>query len=135
MNVTAVLAGAAAALSIGTALTTFFRGYKKRLEDAAKQPFIAGKEAMDAARAALELKDQQIKDVMERDRLLHQQLMEAQAARDSQQAQMGQLYTQMGQLRSENEQLKAEGVQFQERIQHLEATVAQLKAAMPPLAP
>jgi chromosome segregation ATPase len=109
---------------------TLFKGYKKRLEDAAKEPFIAGQAAMNAARAALELKDQQIKDVMDRDRLLHQQLMEAQAARDSQQAQVTQLYTQIGQLRTQNEQLKAEQVLSQERIQHLEATVAQLEAAM-----
>lgn len=135
MNATAILAGVAAAISIATALGTLYRGYKKRLEDSAKAPFIAGQAAMDAARAALELKDQQIKDVMERDRLLHQQLMEAQAARDSQQAQVTQLYTQLGQIRSENEQLKTQVEVFQEQVRHLEAMVAQLKAAMNRQAP
>lgn len=123
MNATAILAGVAAAISILTALSSMFKGYKKRLEDAAKEPFIAGQAAMNAARAALELKDQQIRDVMERDQTLHNQLAEAQAARDSQQAQVAQLYTQIGQLRTENENLR-------QKVKQLEDMLTQMQASM-----
>lgn len=128
MNATDILAAVATAVSIATALGSVFKGYKKRLEDAAKEPFIAGQAAMNAARAALELKDQQIRDVMDRDQTLHAQLVEAQAARDSQQAQVAQLYTQIGQLRTENELLR-------QQIKHLEETVEQLKSLLSPPAP
>lgn len=127
MNGSLVLGVAGLIISATTAGGVLYRGWRQRLQDAAKKPFQAGQEAVNEAETALRLKDQRLADAATHSAELAAQLADAKATNTTQQAQITSLYVTIGELQSENAQLKRDGAVARSRIGELEKTMAALQ--------
>lgn len=127
MNGSLVLGVAGLLISATTAGGVLYRGWRQRVQDAAKKPFQAGQEAVNEAETALRLKDQRLADSAAHATELAGQLEQAKATNAAQQGQITSLYVTIGELQSENAQLKRDGAVARSRIGDLEKTMKELQ--------
>lgn len=114
-------------LSVLTALATGLRAFRRREQDAAKRPFLAGVEAVNEAQIALRLKDDRL---AEADRRLAQAVSEVQTATaraGSLQQQIDELYTRMGRLMSRNTELEDQARLAKEREERDRGRIRELE--------
>lgn len=108
MSLPIVLSTLAAAVAVMTALVSAYRWWRRRIQTAAVQPWSAGREALDAAREAIELKDAQITDMNKQLYEMRGRLAEEEAKNEAQKGQMTDLYVELGRLRSQVATLQAQ---------------------------
>lgn len=134
MNIGAVTGVVALLVTLATAATTFYRGWRRRIQDAATKPFQAGQAAITEAELALTLKDRRLADMAAREGQAVADLERAKAAGAAQQEQIASLYARIGELQTRNAALE-EGArraaereeQYRTRISGLEASLAEVK--------
>lgn len=134
MTLEAVSAVGALVIATGTALGTLYRGWRRRLQDAARRPFLVGQAAVEEAETALRLKDRRLNELVASESALQQKLAAAEGAARAQSEQLTDLQAQMYRLQSANRdlQVRAETAEAglataRSRIGTLEDTVADLQ--------
>lgn len=134
MTPDAIAAYTALAVAVISAVTGLYRGWRKRLQDAARQPFLIGTAAIEEAQTALRLKDDRIAELTRSEGSLKSQLAAATGAADAQQEQIVQLQSRLYQTEAQNRDLKirAENSERREqealtRISDLERDISDLK--------
>lgn len=106
MNAGAVLGTIGTGLSVATAIIMLYRGWRKRVQDAAKKPFQAGVEAVNEAELALRLKDRRLEEMAKRETEALTELERSRAANLAQQEQIASLYADIGRLQVKNAALE-----------------------------
>lgn len=98
MNVSSLLAAAAAAGTASLAVWTIYRGWRGRVGAAATRPFTTGQAAVDEAVLALGLKDKRLADTTA-------ELEQQRVHNTAQTGQINELYTELGKMTAKNAEL------------------------------
>lgn len=129
-----VLADIAIVISGITSIGVLVAGWRKRIQDAARRPYLTGHAAVEEAQTALRLKDNRLAELTESESKLKADLAAAVGQARSQEEQITQLQSRLYQAESQNRELlaRAEGSERRERealdrLGALEETVADLK--------
>lgn len=107
MSASAVASQAAVVLAAATSVGTLYYGWRRRVADAARMPFIAGKSALADAQAALELRAGLIRELTQSEADLKARLTQAHVSEQVQQEEIGKLQTRLSVLEGENRDLLA----------------------------
>lgn len=131
MNVGILLGSLASAGTTALAVGIFYRGWRKRVADAAAakatKPYTTGQAAVDEAVLALGLKDKRLADTTT-------ELEQQRAKNGAQTGQINELYTELGKLTAKNAELleKLDQAQAREAAQaaRIDALAAQVDGLM-----
>lgn len=105
MNGTELSADAALLIAVVTAILGVYRGWRKRVTDAAQQPFLVGNAAIEEAQTALKLKNDRLAELTESEARLRVALAEARGTAEAQQQQIVELQSRLYQLDAANREL------------------------------
>jgi uncharacterized protein HemX len=117
MTLEAVSAVAGLAISSATAAGVLIRGWRRRIQDAARKPFLTGAAAIEEAETALRLKDQRLAQLTASEAESREKLAQAEGKLRAQGQQLTELQASMYRLESENRELlsRAETAESRER--------------------
>jgi uncharacterized protein HemX len=137
MNATELSAYAALILAVVSATMSVYRGWRKRIQDAAQQPFLVGNAAIEEAQTALRLKNDRLAELTESEARLRVALAEAKGTAEAQQQQIVELQSRLYQVDATNRELqvRAEAAERREqeqvsRIATLERDIADLRVKL-----
>jgi len=137
MDVSEASAAVAIIVSVLTATVTIYRGWKRRVEDGARRPFVAGQVAIEEAQAALAMKDRRLGELEASEARSRADLITAKATIEGQQKQITSLQAQVYQVTARNTELEATAAATQselrsarERISSLEESLEMIKRKM-----
>lgn len=107
MSASAVLSEVAIVLAGVTSGATLYFGWRKRIADAARLPFLTGEAAIADAKSALEFRAQRIEELTRSEAALKAQLEQAVATAQVQQGEMTKLQARLYRLEGEKRDLMA----------------------------
>lgn len=127
MNTTTALADTAVVLSVATALGTLYRGWRRRIQDAARRPFLAGQAAVEEAETALRLKDNRLAELAKSEAESKQKLAAAEGKADALGEQLTQLQAKMYRVEAENRELLARAQTAEDREREARGRIGTLE--------
>lgn len=117
-------------LALGGTALNFARAWRKRERDAAAAPFLAGHEAVEAAKDALDLRKAELAELRGQREKLQQDLAQALADNRAQATQITDLYVKLGTANGDNAALQRQADLAREREEHDRARIAELEASV-----
>lgn len=129
-GVSGLLADVAVILSGFTAAGVLIAGWRKRIQDAARRPFLAGNAAIEEAQTALRLKDNRLAELTQSEANLRTQLAAATGTAEAQQEQITRLQARLYTVEEENRDLRSQAENAQRDARDARTRIGQLEDEM-----
>jgi len=129
-GVSGLLADIAVILSGFTAVGVLYVGWRKRVQDAARRPFLAGTAAIEEAQTALRLKDNRLAELTESEARLKSDLAAAKGTADAQQEQITKLQARLYAVEGENRDLRGRAENAERDAREAKNLIGQLQDEM-----